>query len=55
MSASIVHARVGRAALTRRWPTWLGIALVALLIVTGIRTAFADGIVAAAILALPTT
>jgi hypothetical protein len=50
MSASTVNARVDRAVLTRRWPTWLGVAQVALLVVTGLRTDFANGIVVAAII-----
>jgi hypothetical protein len=50
MSAPAIDSPMGRAALTRRWPTWLGIALVALLVVTGLRTDFADGIVVAAII-----
>jgi hypothetical protein len=50
MSAPVGTVRAGRAALARRRPTWLGIALVALLVVTGLRTDFAKGIVIAAII-----
>lgn len=50
MSAPTGTVRVGRAALMRRWPTGLAIALVALLVGTGLRTDFARGIVGAAII-----
>lgn len=49
--AAATHGQVGqgRALLTRRWPTWLGIAQVALLVVTGLFAHFSAGIIVAAI------
>ncbi|HEU5156213.1 MAG TPA: hypothetical protein VFU43_04400 [Streptosporangiaceae bacterium] len=50
MTAPAVPTRVGRSVLLRRWPTWLGVALIVPLVATGLLTEFAEGIVVSAVI-----